>query len=115
MLYKPTQMHNAVSDVVLQQEEHVYFLFWESVDFLNAPLLCSSVKECLEKKITNVGHQVLTTASIPKHLTWFTCRADNSATGQGSNLLPFRLSGKGKNCGGKAKVGGRVSAGKVPF
>ncbi len=34
---------------------------------------------------------------------------------QGSNLLPFRLSGKGKNCGGKAKVGGRFSAGKVPF
>ncbi len=33
---------------------------------------------------------------------------------QGSNLLPFRLSGKGENCGGKAKVGGRFSDGKVP-
>ncbi len=33
---------------------------------------------------------------------------------QGSNLLLFRLSEKGKNCGGKAKVRGRFSAGKVP-
>ena len=33
---------------------------------------------------------------------------------QGSNLLPFRLSGKVENCSGKAKVGGRFSSGKIP-
>ncbi len=44
----------------------------------------------------------------PAHTKW------QSQINQGSNLLPFRLSGKGKNCGGKAKVGGRFSGGKVP-
>ena len=34
---------------------------------------------------------------------------------QGSNLLPFRLSGKGKDCGGKAKVKGRFYAVKALF
>ncbi len=45
------------------------------------------------------------------------CISSNDALykfSKGSNLLPFRLSGKGKNCGGKAKVEGRFSDGKAP-
>ena len=47
-------------------------------------------------------------------VTSHSCPLDFGLVAQGSNLLPFRLSGKGKNCGGKAKVGGRFSGGKVP-
>ncbi len=34
---------------------------------------------------------------------------------QGSNLLPFRLSEKDKNCGRKAKVGGGFPPERYPF